>query len=536
MPFAYYEHLRRVEAKLPKPKYDKYVAEITFPLPHVKTADTIFSGLAKIWDSDKRTIDPQFTNPDLRKEFIDYLEYNRIINKFETDVWEAYKSQHNSILVIDMPQDMQGNRPSPYINIVDICAVVDIDIDKNGNIIHLIYKDRNKNLIGIDEGYFYIANYVEGQDYSVDNIDVNWHGLNYCPAVFLIQDVLDANLRIIKESPVTKCLFDFEKLLFRIISGENLEDYVGYPVHLLQENECDYRNEQNNSCEGGRTLWVAEGGLKTYPACPKCSNKHLAGAGSAFGVMPDKEGKYDLDNALKIVSADVPTLDYKDSSIATRENRIVMSCLGASTESQTGQAKNEKQITSIYESQQSRLMNTKRNIEYAMKFCIEAMAQLRYDSAFTGCVVNLGTNFFLITVDQLENRRKSAIENGAPQYEVELIKDSILETEWRSNPRMLQRLKILKRLEPFANMTNDQVDALLEQNKISLEYFVLKYNFALFVSKFEDENGDIVDFGEALDLSKKIETISNQLLSYAKTSIEISKPEADSVRQSGLGA
>ena len=134
LPFAYYEHLRRVEAKLPKPKYDKYVAEITFPLPHVKTADTIYSGLAKIWDSDKRTIDPQFNNPDIRHEFLEYLEYNRIINKFETDIWEAYKSQHNSILVIDRPSVQVGMKAEPYINIIDINAVIDIDVDKNGNI------------------------------------------------------------------------------------------------------------------------------------------------------------------------------------------------------------------------------------------------------------------------------------------------------------------------------------------------------------------------------------------------------------------
>lgn len=524
LPFSYYEHLRRIEAKLPEPKFKKYVAEITFPLPHVKTADTIFSGLGKVWDSDKRTIDPQFTNPDLRADFIEFLEYNRILNKFETDIWEAYKSQHNSILVVDMAQDMQGRYPEPYINIIDICAVVDVDVDKNGNIIHLIYKNAASDLIGIDESFFYIIPYGNGKEYDLGQTVTNWHGLAYCPAVFLIQDTLDPNLKIIKESPVSKCLFDFDKLMFRIISGENLEDYVGYPVHIMRENDCEYRNEQGNTCQGGKVEFLTADNQIIFNDCPNCSNKHLSGAGSAFGAMPDSDGKYDLESVLKIVSADVESLNYKDQSISDREERIIMSCLGSSQESMSGQAKNDKQITSIYESQQSRLMNTKRNIEYAMKFCIEAMASLRYEQAFLGCVVDLGSNFFLITVDQLETRLTNAITNGAPQYEVNAIRGSINDTEWRSNPRMLTRLDILSKLEPLANLTTSDILNLLSQNKISQTYFDLKYNFAMFVSRFEDENGDIVDFGINLQPAKKIEVIFNQLLKYANEYTNQSQP------------
>ena len=94
---------------------------------------------------------------------------------------------------------------------------------------------------------------------------------------------------------------------------------------------------------------------------------------------------------------------------------------------------------------------------------------------------------------------------------------------------MLQRLKILKKLEPYANLTNDQVDTMLTSNNISLEYFVLKYNFAMFVSKFEDENGSIVEFGEALSPSKKIETIFNQLLYYANESTKQFQPKEATV-------
>lgn len=533
-PVYFNTHLFKIQQLLPIPKYQKYVAEISFPLPIMETADIIYSGLYKIWDAQNKAIYPILSSIDLQQEFTEYLEETNFFQFWETTAWQAFRNQPNSVMVIDMDVTQTGQRPAPYICTIDITAVKDIVLeDDNSTVQSLIFVNDDGFLVAVDDQNFYTyppvkdnnGTAVKNQWLITDEaVVVGYHGLGFTPATFLVQDALD-NLRpIIKESPVTKELYAFEKLLFRIISGENLEDYASYPIHIIQKTECTYQDESGNRCVSGYITVPATGGFETgtiagnglpyQKSCPICANNHLVGAGSAYEGQPNETGVFDLDNVVKIVSAPVETLTYIDDKIEDRKNNIIQSCIGMSQDQ--GQAKNEKQIVSMFEDRQTILMRTKRNFERAMKFCMDTIGKIMYESAYTNSVVNLGSRFLLATVDEIQARLDGAIESNAPQYEINLIRDEMNITEYSNNPRMMQRIKILEKLEPYANMSELDFQTLYSQNKISQINFELKYNFAIFIAQFEDDNGDITDFGSLKSPADKIAIIKTKLIEYVK--------------------
>lgn len=532
-------HLQRISNLLPIPKYQKYLTELTFPLPIMETADVIYSSLYKIFDAQNKAIYPILANEDLEQEFTEYLQTLGFADFWQTTAWQAFRDQPNCILVVDMDVKQVGNRPQPYMCVIDITEVKDLTLDSDGvTFLDFIFVNEKGDLVAVDDQNFYTYPKVvdaNGQanknEWLIDDehATIGVHGLGYCPAKFLIDDALDNKQPIIKESPVTKVLYPMEKLLFRILSGENLEDYASYPIHVIPKTECEYQDEQGNRCNSGWITRVATDapGMALYGAvggnyqiqCPVCAKNHLVGAGSAYEAQPDNNGKFDVDNVVKIIPAPTETLDYVDRKTESRKNNIIQSCIGA-VQDPSKEAMNEKQVTSMYEDRQTILMRVKRNFERVIKFCMDTIGRLQYESAYTGSVVNLGTRFLLLTTEEMQARLDGAVKSNAPQYELNLIREEMNVTEYSNNPRMMQRIKLLEKLEPYPNYDTADLTNLYQLGKISQINFELKFNFSIFIAQFEDENGDIIDFGSLLTPAKKIEIIKSKLLEYVNKYIE----------------
>ena len=124
------------------------------------------------------------------------------------------------------------------------------------------------------------------------------------------------------------------------------------------------------------------------------------------------------------------------------------------------------------------------------------------------------------TVEELYSKYKSAKESGATETELDAIMQQILEVEYRNNPLVLQRMLILKQLEPYPHKTLDEIMKLYNASLLNANYVKLKINFSEFISKFERENIDIVEFGSSLPLREKIKIIRDKLLEYVKQNDE----------------
>ena len=102
------------------------------------------------------------------------------------------------------------------------------------------------------------------------------------------------------------------------------------------------------------------------------------------------------------------------------------------------------------------------------------------------------------------------------EADLDALLQQIIETEYRNNPQQMQRMIILGDLEPYRHLTRDEVQRLYDKQLVTIEELLVKLNFADFIRRFERENMNIITFGENIDYQKKIDTIKQRLMDYAR--------------------
>ena len=144
----------------------------------------------------------------------------------------------------------------------------------------------------------------------------------------------------------------------------------------------------------------------------------------------------------------------------------------------------------------------------------ETCCRLRYADGFLAASINYGTEFYLYDVAELRDRYAKARENGASEAELDALQNQIIETEYRHNPLMMQRMMTLQDLEPYRHMSRDEVVALADKGIIDRTDMLVKLNFASLVRRFERENINVTEFGTDIPFERKIEIITNTLRKY----------------------
>ena len=116
---------------------------------------------------------------------------------------------------------------------------------------------------------------------------------------------------------------------------------------------------------------------------------------------------------------------------------------------------------------------------------------------------------------QLRERYKIAKESGASEGELDALQNQIIETEYRHDPKQMQRMLVLAELEPYRHLTRPEVMELYDKQLISENELRIKMNFANFVRRFERENTNILEFGNEIPYTKKIDVITKKFYDYA---------------------
>ena len=116
---------------------------------------------------------------------------------------------------------------------------------------------------------------------------------------------------------------------------------------------------------------------------------------------------------------------------------------------------------------------------------------------------------------QLRERYKIAKESGASEGELDALQNQIIETEYRHDPKQMQRMLVLAELEPYRHLTRPEVMELYDKQLISEDELLIKMNFANFVRRFERENINILEFGNEIPYTKKIDVITKKFYDYA---------------------
>lgn len=524
------QFLAMVENILPHDKFVLFKALFRYPVKTNEITDVCFDKLSRIFDGRNPAFNYQFANSELRDDWEEYrLSKLNEPEVWATKGWEFFKTEINSVLIVDVPKEQRSERPEPYFYWLPIDDVITYRADATTGVMDFIVFRRRDKIVVLDDSTYRVwkdkkkTGTIEGEP----EIEVA-HDLGYCPARFFWNEPISLDEPDVKMSPLSAVLESLDWFEFFHISKRQLDLMGAYPILSGYEQSCDFTNAENGDyCDGG-FLRNKQGYYKLDAAglllrCPKCGNKRIIGAGSFVEIpVPNSEqNQPDLRNPVQMLTVDRNALDYNVEEQKRLREEIITAVVGQDEIVTNRDAFNEQQVRANFESVTTVLNRVKKGFEAAQQWVDETVCRLRYGNYFLSAKVNYGTEFYLSSVKDLRDRYKAAKEAGASESELDMMQNQILQTEYRNDPTTLRRMMILSELEPFRHLSRTEVADLFSKNLVSETDLRIKLNFPTFVRRFERENMNVLEFGNAIPYQRKIETITAEFRRYA----EEMKPE-----------
>lgn len=490
------------------------------PIPTISLTESILTDLKKVFDGQNGVQEFKFTDSGLRE---DWERYSKDVLK-EHQRWigegfNQFKYNINSMIVVDLPLEQKSERPEPYYYWLKLDSVLQFEVKPDTDILeYVIFRTDDKHFVVIDDTTYRVCEY-DKEITKFDVVSENGHDLGYCPVCFYWSDYLGTE-KCLKESPLSKELDNLDYYIFKVISKRIADLGAEYPIICLPEQEqgCDYEDTISGcKCHDGLLKNQNEEYIHnpdgTIRACPICGNKQFRGSGSIIHVPMPTDGEKALVNPVSIIVTPADTLKYIAENVEKLRRDIYNSVVGYDGYD-SGTAMNELQIKSKFENRRTVLNRLKINFENAQKFVEDTICRLRYGKEYIDCVINYGTEFYIYTIEELRARYKEAKASGSSEAELDYLADQIIYTENRTNPVQLQRMLILKQLEPFRHLSHTEVLSLYKDGLADQDMAKIKMNFSALIDRFERENTNIIDFGAGIDFSSKINKINNELKTY----------------------
>jgi len=518
------QFLAMVENILPHDKFVLFKALFRYPIKTNEVTDVCFDKLSRIFDGRNPAFNYQFVTSQQRDDWEQY----RLNKLHEPDVWstkgwEFFKSEINSVLIVDVAREQTTPLPEPYFYWLPIDDVITYKADPTtGQMDYIVFRRRDEIVVLDDETYrVWDDTKHTGNIKGAPKVEAK-HDLGYCPARFFWNEPISLDEPDVKASPLSAELESLDWFAFFHISKRQLDLMGAYPILSGYEQSCDFTNAENGDyCDGG-FLRDKQGRYRLDMAglllrCPKCGNKRIVGAGSFVEIpVPNAdENQPDLRNPVQILKVDRDSLDYNVDEQKRLREEIITAVVGQDEIITNRDAFNEQQVRANFESVTTVLNRVKKGFEAAQQWVDETVCRLRYGRYFISANISYGTEFFLYSADELRKQYQAAKEAGAPESELDMMLNRIIETQYRNDPMLLRRMMLLSELEPYRHLSRVEVTEMFEKNIVSEQDLRIKLNFPNFVRRFERENTNILDFGEAIPYQRKIETIMAEFRRYA---------------------
>ena len=528
------QFLAMVENILPHDKFVLFKALFRYPIKTNEITEICFDKLSRIFDGRNPAFNYQFINSAQRDDWEQYrLEKLHEPDVWSTKGWEFFKSEINSVLIVDVPREQETELPEPYFYWLPIDDVITYKADPTtGEMDYIVFRRRDK-IVVLDDETYRVWDDSKHTGIIIGDPEVETpHDLGYCPARFFWNEPISLDEPDVKASPISAELESLDWFEFFHISKRQLDLMGAYPILSGYEQSCDFTNAENGDyCDGG-FLRDKQGHYRLDMAglllrCPKCGNKRIVGAGSfvEIPVPSAEENQPDLRNPVQLLTVDKAALDYNVEEEKRLRDDIITAVVGQEEIITNRDAFNEQQVRANFENVTTVLRRITRGFESAQEWVDSTICRLRYGRYFISATISYGTEFYLYSTDELRKQYQSAKETGAPESELDMMQNRILETEYRNDPMQLRRMLILAELEPLRHLSRQEVTNLFDKNLVTEQDLRIKLNFPNFVRRFERENTNIVDFGDAIPYQKKIDTIMAEFRRYA----DEQKPEPANV-------
>ena len=518
------QFLAMAENILPHDKFVLFKALFRYPIKTNEITDVCFDKLSRIFDGRNPAFNYQFANSEQRDDWEQYRsEKLDEPNVWQTKGWEFFKSEINSVLIVDVPREQKTDLPEPYFYWLPIDDVITYEANPTtGQMDFIVFRRRDEIVVLDDETYrVWDDSKHTGNIKGEPKIEAP-HDLGYCPARFFWNEPISLDEPDVKASPLSAELESLDWFEFFHISKRQLDLMGAYPILSGYEQACDYSNAENGDyCDGG-FLRDKQGRYKLDMAglllrCPKCANKRIIGAGSfvEIPVPNESENQPDLRNPVQLLKVDRDSLDYNVDEQKRLREEIITAVVGQDEIVTNRDAFNEQQVMANFESVTTVLRRIKKGFEAAQQWVDSTICKLRYGRYFISAKIDYGTEFYLYSPEELREQYKNAKESGAPESELDAMLNRIIETQYRNDPVQLRRMLLLSELEPYRHLSRQETTEMFEKNIVSEQDLRIKLNFPNFVRRFERENTNIVVFGEEIPYNRKIEIITSEFRKYA---------------------
>lgn len=281
-------------------------------------------------------------------------------------------------------------------------------------------------------------------------------------------------------------------------------------------------------------MWLSDGNKLKCPRCNGQGRYIPMGPDRGYIVQaPTSKEDPDLRDPAGYITPDIESVKYIGEQLALNEAKIEKAVLGKEgiltqlTKVETAAGK-DMDLGPMYD----RLSTVSADVEAVARFITRTMALLRYGSAYRKQAVNYGRRYQVKSLSQLEAQYAAAKAAGLDDSVLYSYLEDIIYTKYQGDPMELQRNLLKLELTPFPTQTVKEA----KDNGIATpEDLLLKQYLNDFVSRFERENGSILDFGAALPHSLKIERILEQFNAYLTEKTNGRSAEADPARRPAGG-
>lgn len=508
--------LQSVKDFLPSEKYTRFEQLYQYPLPTNEITDSIFSELKRAINGEGSSTTIKLAAETQEQQFRDYLKENKHDNFWKNEAWEAFKCSIHSVLIIDQPSE-QVVPPKPYCYLLDIKQVIDMDVKSNdAPCEYIIFRDSVNNdfVYAFDDTFYRTFKKEENSEYVL--ISEVPHEIGYCPAKPFWNTNLNSCDNIQKLGAITKSLAQLDRIVFWEISIEYYNTYGVFPVIWAYEQATNEENEEGSDMLDLETMGGIDLPLEHYhPAYQaevmgatntwrESKGKKLLGSGSFWTIpAPADNQDADLRDPFGYLQIQVDSLTFASDYLQDRKDMVFTYCVGRGKEPKNDQAKNEKQIQSAFESTTNILNWIADNFEISEQWVIKTKAIIIFGrEAVETIEVKRGRKYYLKTARELTEEYKEEKGAGLPMYIISETRKSIAETKYKNNQEMIMRMKILSDLEPYADLSNDEIMKLGQL--LNPQLVRLKLNFNHYIRRFEREELNLVRFGSLTSYSQKI--------------------------------
>ncbi len=513
-------------------KYNRFLQLVRLPFSNVEFTDGIFSEFEKVFDTNNPYREDVFSDNDNEVFFKKWYEEN-YGDYFRQHSLEILKTNPCSVMYIDATA--VDNVKMPTCMFINMRDVIDVVNNKDNKCEYFIFKTYNYQIE--DEIFEEVAVQVDDKYCRVFTMDNDprlvkeiEHDYGQTPARSFWSSNLNHNDYIIKDNPIAGSLGNLDYLLLKTVGKDYANLYASYPIVVHTEIHCDYTDFANNKkCQDG---WLVDaGGLynadshnginkPTVPEpCPKCAGKRTMFAGNEVTVPAPTVDNPEIKDPVKFVPIPTDSLEFIQTELAKYKEGIWLNSVGKATDLIGKESMNEKQVNAAFESKKTVLLNIAKNLAKAEQWKRSMMAKILFPNTFIESVVDYGDEFFIRSLEDLQKEKETAKKNGASNSELMAIQKQIINTKFKNNPKIKEKMNLLLNLEPFPTSSIQEVREMFNDGIVLKEDVIKKIRFQNYIDQFERENGDILEFGSEQDFNNQVKLINQTIDNYVTNDV-----------------